>query len=74
MKVFALAAFAAVAVALPQAPKGKGTGGAGGAPKGQPKQGSTSTELIDGPCKAVTLIFARASTEGGNMVSGVVYV
>lgn len=30
---------------------------------------TTSNELKDGPCKAVTFIMARGSTEQGNMVS-----
>jgi hypothetical protein len=32
-------------------------------------QGMTSNELISGGCKKVTLVYARASTEVGNMVS-----
>lgn len=32
-------------------------------------QSSTSNELISGGCKKVTLVYARASTETGNMVS-----
>jgi hypothetical protein len=35
-------------------------------------QGMTSNDLIQGGCKKVTLVYARASTEVGNMVSAIV--
>lgn len=38
------------------------------APEIQARQGMTSNELENGPCRDVTFIFARGSVEQGNMV------
>jgi cutinase len=38
------------------------------APEIQARQGMTSNELQNGPCRDVTFIFARGSVEQGNMV------
>ena len=31
------------------------------------RQGATSNDLLNGPCKAVTVIFARGTSESGNI-------
>ena len=57
---FALAGLATSAIAAPTELSKRQFGLGGGS--------STSNEL-DGPCRPVTFIFARGSTEPGNMVS-----
>jgi hypothetical protein len=55
MKFIGLIALSALVAAIPT-PQFSGSG-------------STESDLEDGPCKGVTFIMARASTERGNMVS-----
>jgi hypothetical protein len=71
---FAIAALASFVSALPQIPQNSdppkagsgiaGLGAAGG------RTGKDYNELLEGSCKDVFLIYARATLEPGNLVSG----
>lgn len=59
LRFFIVAALAALAVAIP-VPEGNSL---------MARQGMSSNDIENGVCRDVTFLFARGSTEQGNMVS-----